>query len=95
VSPILFNIVADMLAILISRAKDDGQITGLVPHLVAGELFVLQYADNIILFMKHNLEEAKKQYADNTIIFMEHNLKEAKNMNLLLVAFQKILGLKR
>jgi hypothetical protein len=27
-SPILFNIVADMLAVLIQRAKDDGQISG-------------------------------------------------------------------
>jgi hypothetical protein len=36
-SPLLFNIVADMLAILIARAKEDGQIGGLVPHLVDGE----------------------------------------------------------
>ncbi|WVZ97015.1 LOW QUALITY PROTEIN: hypothetical protein U9M48_042582, partial [Paspalum notatum var. saurae] len=35
-SPILFNIVADMLAILINRAKVDGQISGVVPHLVLG-----------------------------------------------------------
>jgi hypothetical protein len=33
--------VADMLAILISRAKADGQITGLVPHLVDGGLYIL------------------------------------------------------
>jgi hypothetical protein len=35
-SPILFNIVADMLAIMIARAKDDGQVEGLIPHLVEG-----------------------------------------------------------
>ena len=35
-SPILFNIVVDMLAILIGRAKDNGQVGGLVPHLVDG-----------------------------------------------------------
>ena len=35
-SPILFNVVADMLAILISRAKEDGQVAGLIPHLVEG-----------------------------------------------------------
>jgi hypothetical protein len=34
----LFNIVADMLAILIKRAKLDGQIEGVVPHLVDGGL---------------------------------------------------------
>ena len=35
-SPILFNIVVDMLAILIERAKNDGQVGGLIPHLVEG-----------------------------------------------------------
>ena len=35
-SPILFNIVADMLAILIERAKSEGQIEGVIPHLVDG-----------------------------------------------------------
>ena len=33
----LFNIVADMLAILIARAKEDGQIGGLIAHLVEGD----------------------------------------------------------
>jgi hypothetical protein len=32
----LFNIVADMLAIIIERAKVDGQIEGLIHHLVDG-----------------------------------------------------------
>jgi hypothetical protein len=35
-SPILFNIVADMLAVLIARAKEDGQVGVLVPHLIEG-----------------------------------------------------------
>jgi uncharacterized protein (DUF952 family) len=35
-SPILFNSVVDMLAILLARAKEDGQIRGLFPHLVEG-----------------------------------------------------------
>ncbi|WVZ53069.1 hypothetical protein U9M48_004057 [Paspalum notatum var. saurae] len=58
-SPILFNIVADMLAILINRAKVDGQISGVVPHLVDGGLFVLQYADDTIIFMDNDLEHAR------------------------------------
>jgi hypothetical protein len=33
-SPILFNLVVDMLAILISRAQHDGQIQGLIPYLI-------------------------------------------------------------
>jgi hypothetical protein len=56
-SPLLFNLVANMLAILISRAKEDGQICELVPHLVDGGNSILQYADDTILFMEHNLEQ--------------------------------------
>ena len=40
-SPILFNIVVDMLTILIGRAKENGQVGGLVPHLVDGGLSIL------------------------------------------------------
>jgi hypothetical protein len=58
-SPMLFNIVDDMLAIMIERAKSDGQIEGVIPHLVDGGLSILQYADDTILFMEHDLENAK------------------------------------
>ena len=57
-SPILFNIVIDMLAILINRAKNGGHVTGIVPHLVDGGLSILQYADDTILFMDHYIEKA-------------------------------------
>ena len=57
-SPMLFNIVVDMLAILIERAKSDGQIEGVVPHLVDGGLSILQYVDDTILFMEHDLDKA-------------------------------------
>jgi hypothetical protein len=55
----LFNIVVDMLAILIERAKHEGHITGLIPHLVDGGLSILQYADDTILFMDHDLDKAR------------------------------------
>jgi hypothetical protein len=58
-SPILFNIVVDMLAVIISRAKEAGQIHGVVPHLIDEELLVLQYADDTIIFMDNDLERAK------------------------------------
>jgi hypothetical protein len=58
-SPMLFNIVADMLAIMIERAKNDGLIEGVIPHLVDGGLSILQYADSIILLMEHDLEKAQ------------------------------------
>jgi hypothetical protein len=57
-SPILFNIVADMLAVLIARAKEDGQVSGLTPHLVDGGVSILQYADDTIIFMENDLDKA-------------------------------------
>jgi len=35
-SPILFNIVVDMLAIIVSRAKEHGQVKWVVPNLIDG-----------------------------------------------------------
>jgi hypothetical protein len=55
----LFNIVADMLAIMIERTKNDGLIEGVIPHLIDGGLSILQYADDTILFMQHDLEKAQ------------------------------------
>ena len=48
-----------MLAIFIKRAKVDDQEGGVVPHLVDGGIFILQYADDTILFLEHNLENAQ------------------------------------
>lgn len=48
-----------MLAIFIARAKEDGQICDVVPHLVNNGLSILQYADDTIIFMEHDLEQAK------------------------------------
>jgi hypothetical protein len=57
-SPILFYLIADMLAILIARAKEDGQVDGLIPHLVDEGVSILQYADDTIIFMQHDLQKA-------------------------------------
>jgi hypothetical protein len=40
-SPILFNIMVDMLAILIARAKDADQVEGVIPHLIQDGLSIL------------------------------------------------------
>jgi hypothetical protein len=57
---ILFNIVVDMIAILINRAKGISQIIGVVPHLVDNRLSILQYADDNIIFMDNDdMEKAK------------------------------------
>ena len=55
----MFNIVVDMLAILIARAKEDNQFRGIVPHLVNDGLSILQYADGTIIFIENDLEQAR------------------------------------
>ena len=59
VSPILVNIVAHMLAILIGRAKEDHQVSGLVPYLVDGGVPILQYAHDTIIFMEHDIAKTR------------------------------------
>ena len=48
-----------MLALLINRAKVDGQIRGIIPYLLDDGLSILQYADDTIIFFDHDLEQAK------------------------------------
>ena len=60
-SPILFNIVVDMLAIFISRAKESEQIQGVVPDLVDEGLSILQYADDTVIFMGNDREGQKHE----------------------------------
>ena len=57
-SPILFNIVVDMLAVLIARAKDESQIEGIIPHLVDDGLSILQYANDTVIFLSHDMDKA-------------------------------------
>ena len=44
-----------MLTIIINRARDEGQIKGILPNLFDGGLSILQYADDTILFMDHDM----------------------------------------
>ena len=58
-SPILFNVVVDMLVVLVNRAKQDDQVGGLIPHLVEGGVSILQYTNDTIIFMEHDLVKAR------------------------------------
>jgi hypothetical protein len=48
-----------MLAILINRAKEDEHIVGVVPYLVDDSILIIQYADNTIIFIDHDLDKAQ------------------------------------
>lgn len=58
-SPILFNVVVDMLTTMVSRGKEEGQVRGVVPHLVEDGLSILQYTDDTTIFLDHDIERAK------------------------------------
>jgi hypothetical protein len=48
-----------MLVIVIKRVNAEGHIEGVIPHLVDDGLSILQYVDDTILFMEHDLEKAR------------------------------------
>jgi hypothetical protein len=48
-SPLLLNLAADALAHIMHKAKAQGLIKGVVPHLIPGGLTHLQYADDMVL----------------------------------------------
>jgi hypothetical protein len=50
------GLVVDMLAVMINREKEDGQVSRLTPHLVDGGVSILQYADDTLIFLEHELE---------------------------------------
>lgn len=51
ISPLLFNLAAGALAGILDKAKRNGLIKGVVPHLVEGGLTHLQYADDTVILM--------------------------------------------
>jgi hypothetical protein len=57
-SPFLFNIAADSLAKMISLAQKNNLIKGLVPEYTENGVAVLQYADDIILCIQDDKEQA-------------------------------------
>jgi hypothetical protein len=58
-SPLLFNIAADGLACLIQKAKDEGIIKGLIPHIIPNGCCCLQYADDTIFLLQDDLLDAR------------------------------------
>lgn len=51
-SPLLFNLVADALAVMITKAQELGLIRGVVSHLILGGVSLLQYADDTVLMLE-------------------------------------------
>jgi len=58
-SPILFNFVADGLTRMIHKAQANDLFHGLVDHIIDKGVGVLQYVDDTILCLKHNIDDAR------------------------------------
>ena len=57
-SPNLFNFVADCLTRIVHKAQLNGLLTGLISHIVPNGVAIQQYADDTIIFLKHDFEGA-------------------------------------
>ena len=57
-SPLLFNLVVDVFTKMLTKAANQGIIRGLLTNIFEGGVVSLQYADDTILFLQNNLEQA-------------------------------------
>ena len=54
-SPLLFNFVADGLSRMIHKAQSNRLFTGLIDRIINNGVVVLQYADDTIICLKHDI----------------------------------------
>jgi hypothetical protein len=60
--PFVANIIqhyCGYVSYFFARAKEENQFHGIVPHLIPEGLSILQYADDTVVFLDHNLEHAQ------------------------------------
>lgn len=58
-SPLLFNLVADVFTRMLMKAATESLITGLLSEVCEGGIISLQYANNTLLFLQNDLDKAR------------------------------------
>lgn len=58
-SPLLFNFMADGLTRMVHKAQSNGLLCGLIDHIIENGVAILQYADDTIVYLKHDFEGAR------------------------------------
>ena len=58
-SPLLFNLVANVFTRMLMKAAGERLITGLLPEVRDEGIIILQYADDTLLFLDNNLDKAR------------------------------------
>jgi hypothetical protein len=77
-SPLLFDLVVDALALVLKKASGAEYIKGVISHLLPGGVTHLQYV----------------QYSDDTMIMIEKDDTSITNLKFLLICFELLSGLK-
>jgi hypothetical protein len=55
--PLLFNIAADCLARMVVCAQDNEMLTGLASNLIPKGIAIMQYTDDTVMCLAHDLEK--------------------------------------
>jgi hypothetical protein len=55
-SPLLFNLVADALGVMLQSAIDKGHITGVLTELIPGGVSHIQYADDTVIMINASVQ---------------------------------------
>jgi hypothetical protein len=58
-SPLLFNMAADCLTHMVIRAQQNRLVAGLIDNLIPNGIAILQYADDTIVCLEHDMEKAR------------------------------------
>ena len=58
-SPLLFNLVVDVFTRMLMKAARFNLIKGLLPEVLEGGIISLQYADDTLLFLKNDIQQAR------------------------------------
>lgn len=58
-SPLLFNLVVDAFTRMLMKAAGHNLIEGLHPEVLEGGIISLQYADDTLLFLKNDIQQAR------------------------------------
>jgi hypothetical protein len=74
-SLILFNFIADCLTRMIRKAQTNSLITGLAENLISNGIAVLQYADDTIICLKYEINNARNMKLVLYLYEMMSNMK--------------------
>jgi hypothetical protein len=53
ISPLLFDSIVDVIAMILSKASQAGHIQGVIHHLILGGITHLQYADDTMILLEN------------------------------------------